>query len=61
LTKSEIFGLALVGAMVVFAMTTIVAMTGLGVSLGEDEDVLFVLRIASLLVAIGSAIGLVVT
>jgi hypothetical protein len=58
LTKKETFGLALVGAMVVFAVTTIVSMTGLGVSLGEDEDVLLVLRIVSLLVAIGSALGL---
>jgi hypothetical protein len=58
LTKREGFGIALAGAAFVFVVTTIIAKTALAVSLGEDEDILFVLRIVSLLGAIASAIGL---
>jgi putative hydrolase of the HAD superfamily len=38
-----------------------IAKTGLAMSLGEDEDILFVLRIFSLLVAIGASVGLTLT
>jgi hypothetical protein len=58
LTKKEVFGLTLAGAAVVFVVTTIIAKTGLAMSLGEDEDILVVLRTVSLLVAIGAGIGL---
>jgi hypothetical protein len=61
LTKKESFGLALAGAVVVFIVTTVIVMTGLTATLGEDEDILFVLRIFSLVVAIGSAVGLLLT
>jgi hypothetical protein len=60
-TKKEAFGLALAGAAVVFVVTTVIAKTGLATSLGEDEDILFVLRVFSLLVAIGASVGLTLT
>jgi hypothetical protein len=59
LTKKETFGLALIGASIVFVVTTVLAKTGLGASVGEDEDVVFFLRIASLVASIVSAIGLI--
>jgi hypothetical protein len=61
LRKKEALGFALLGAAVVFLGTTIVATTGLAVSFGEDEQVLMFVRMVSLLVAIGSAIGLVLS
>jgi hypothetical protein len=56
--KKEAFKFGLIGALIVFAVTTILAKTGLAASLGEDEDILFFLQIASLLASIVSAIGL---
>jgi hypothetical protein len=61
LTKKEAFILTLVGAAAVFIITTIIAKTGLTAVFGEDEDILFVLRIFSLVVAIGASIGLTLT
>ena len=61
MTKKEALGLILAGAVVVFVVTTIIAKTGLAAVLGEDEDILFVLRIFSLLVAIGASVGLTLT
>ena len=56
--KKEAFKFGLIGALIVFAVTTILAKTGLAASLGEDEDILFFLQIASLLTSIVSAVGL---
>jgi hypothetical protein len=61
LTKKEAFGLTLVGALVVFAVTTVIVGTGLALTLGEDEGVLFFLQVVSVLVAIGSGLGLAIT
>jgi hypothetical protein len=39
--KNEAFKFGLIGALIVFAVTTILAKTGLAASFGEDEDILF--------------------
>jgi hypothetical protein len=51
----------LIGALIIFVITTILTKTGLGTSLGQDEDVLFFLRVISLLASIVSAAGLIAT
>jgi hypothetical protein len=58
---NEIFQWVLVGTLIIFCATTILTKTGLGVNLGQDEDVLFFLQVISLLAAIASACGLIVT
>jgi len=57
----ETFKWVLIGAFIIFILTTILTTTGLAVSLGQDEDILFFLRIASLVAAIASTIGLMLT
>jgi hypothetical protein len=56
--KKDAFKFGFIGALIVFAVTTILAKTGLAASLGEDEDILFFLQIVSLLASIVSAVGL---
>jgi hypothetical protein len=56
--KKDAFKFGLIGTLIVFAVTTILAKTGLAAGLGEDEDILFFLQIASLLASIVSAVGL---
>ena len=57
----ETFKWVLIGAFIIFILTTILTTTGLAASLGQDEDILFFLRIASLVAAIASSIGLMLT
>lgn len=57
--KKQAFMFGLIGAVIIFIVTTILAKTGLAASLGEDEDILFFLRIVSLLASIVSAVGLI--
>jgi hypothetical protein len=57
--KKESFKWGLAGALIIFSVTTMVSATGWGATLGEDESILFFLRIASNLTAIVSAVGVV--
>jgi hypothetical protein len=57
--KNESFKWGLAGALIILSVTTILSETGLGASLGEDENILFFLQIGSILAAIVSAVGLV--
>ena len=57
----ETFKWVLIGAFTIFILTTILTTTGLAASLGQDEDILFFLRIASLVAAIALTIGLMLT
>ena len=54
----EAFKWVLVGAVILFILTTILTMTGLAAS-PEGENILFFLRIASLVAAIASTVGLI--
>jgi hypothetical protein len=47
----EVFKWVLAGTLVIFFITTILSFTGLANFLGEDEDILFFLRIAPLFVS----------
>lgn len=58
MTKKEAFGLALIGALAVFSVTTILARTAFGITLGEDENVLSLLQFVWILAAIVSVVGL---
>ena len=57
--KKEAFIFGLAGALIIFTVSTILAATGLGTSLGENEEILFFLQVASGLAAIASAVGLI--
>ena len=50
----------LIGAAIIFSITTILAASGLGAALGEDEEVLFFLRVVSLFASLASAVSLMV-
>jgi hypothetical protein len=56
----ELFKWVLAGTLIIFSITTILSVTGLGASLGEDEDILLFLRVVSLFASIISTIGLIV-
>jgi len=56
----EVLKWVLIGTLIIFAITTILSSTGLAMSLGEDEDVLFFIRLTSLFAAIVSTMGLIV-
>ena len=56
----EMFKWVLVGTLIIFSITTILSVTGLAVILGEDEDILFFLRIVSLFALVVLTIGLIV-
>jgi len=56
----EMFKWVLVGTLIIFSITTILSVTGLAVILGEDEDILFFLRIVSLFASVVLTIGLIV-
>ena len=56
----EMFKWVLVGTLIIFSITTILSVTGLAVILGEDEDILFFLRIGSLFASVVLTIGLIV-
>ncbi|WP_420965864.1 hypothetical protein [Bradyrhizobium sp. B120] len=51
----EMFGWVLVGTLIIFSVTTLLAGTGLGIRLGQDEEVLLVVQVASLLASITAA------
>ena len=57
----EVFKWVLVGTLIIFLITTILSFTGLANILGEDEDILSFLRIASLFASVLSTVGLIVT
>lgn len=57
----EMFHWVLIGTLIIFCITTLLTKTGLGANLGQDQDVLFFLQVISLLAAIASAFGLIVT
>jgi len=57
----ETFKWVLTGTLIIFSITTILSVSGLGTSLGQDEDMLFFLQVISLLASIISTIGLIVT
>ena len=57
----EAFKWVLVGTLIIFLITTILSFTGLANILGEDEDILSFLRIASLFASVLSTVGLIVT
>jgi hypothetical protein len=59
--KKEAFILGLAGAIIIFIVSTIPAATGWGINLGEDEEILFFLQVASGLAAIASAVGLMLS
>ncbi|WFU54857.1 hypothetical protein QA639_35705 [Bradyrhizobium pachyrhizi] len=50
----------MIGGLIIFAITTLLADTGLGVRFGQDEDMLFAIQVGSLLASIASAAGLLV-
>ena len=56
----EMFKWVLLGTLIIFSITTILSVTGLAVILGEDEDILFFLRIVSLFASVVLTIGLIV-
>jgi hypothetical protein len=56
----EVFKWVLVGTLIIFSIATILSVTGLAISLGEDEDILFFLRIASRFASVVSTLGLIV-
>ena len=56
----EMFKWVLVGTLIILSITTILSVTGLAVILGEDEDILFFLRIVSLFASVVLTIGLIV-
>ena len=57
----EVLKWVLVGTLIIFLITTILSFTGLANILGEDEDILSFLRIASLFASVLSTVGLIVT
>jgi hypothetical protein len=57
----ETFRWVLLGTSIIFVVSTILAETGPVVGLGQDEDMLFLVRIISLIAAVASAIGAMVT
>jgi hypothetical protein len=50
----------LIGAAIIFSITTILAASGLEAALGENEEVLFFLRVVSLFASLASAVSLMV-
>ena len=56
----EMFKWVLLGTLIIFSITTILSVTGLAVILGEDEDILFFLRIVSLFASVVLTVGLTV-
>jgi hypothetical protein len=56
----EVFKWVLVGTLIMFLITTILSITGLAMILGEDEDILFFLRIVSLFASVVLTIALTV-
>ena len=56
----EVFKWVLTGTLLIFFITTILSVTGLEISLDEDEDILFFLRVVSLFGSAISAAGLIV-
>ena len=56
----EVFKWVLTGTLLIFFITTILSVTGLEISLDEDEDILFFLRVVSLFGSVISAAGLIV-
>ena len=54
----ETFKWVLTGTLIIFSITAILPVSGLGTSLGQDEDILFFLQVISLLASIISTIGL---
>jgi uncharacterized membrane protein YtjA (UPF0391 family) len=56
----EMFKWVLIGTLIIFSITTILSFTGLATSLGEDEDILFFLRVVSLFASIMTTVGLIV-
>jgi hypothetical protein len=56
----EVFKRVLVGTLIIFLITTILSITGLATILGEDDDILFFLRIVSLFASLVLTIGLIV-
>ena len=59
LLVKEVFKWVLVGTLIIFATTTILSITGLATILGEDEDVLYFLRIVSLFASVILTMGLI--
>ena len=55
----EVFKWVLVGTLIMFLITTILSITGLATILGEDEDVLYFLRIVSLFASVILTMGLI--
>jgi hypothetical protein len=55
----EVFKWVLVGTLIIFLITTILSITGLAMILGEDEDILFFLRIVSLFASVVLTMGLI--
>ena len=60
LLVKEVFKWVLVGTLIIFLITTILSITGLATILGEDDDILFFLRIVSLFASLVLTIGLIV-
>jgi hypothetical protein len=56
----EVLKWVLVGTLIIFLITTILSFTGLANILGEDEDILSFLRIASLIASVISTVALIV-
>ncbi|MGL3210912.1 hypothetical protein [Bradyrhizobium sp. BR 1433] len=50
----------LIGTLIIFAIATLLADTGLGVRFGQDEDLLFAIQVGSLLASIAAVAGLLV-
>jgi tetrahydromethanopterin S-methyltransferase subunit C len=59
--KKEAFKFGLAGALIIFVASTILHAAGFSASLGQDEEILFSLQVASSLAAIASAVGLLLT
>ena len=57
----ETFRWILLGTSIIFVVSTILTKTGPVVGVGQDEDVLFLVRIISLIAAVASAIAAIVT
>jgi hypothetical protein len=57
----EMFVWVLIGTLIIFVITTVLADTALGARFDEDEQVLFVLRVIPLLASIVPVAGMLVT
>ena len=56
----EMLKWVLAGTLIIFFITTILSVTGLATVLGEDDDILYFLRIVSLFASVISTTGLIV-